>query len=290
MPELFGGQPLEITPPLEAPGSSGRRLALAKWITSPENPIAPRVMVNRLWQYHFETGLVTSPNDFGRLGSPPSHPQLLDYLAKRFVESGWNIQEIQREIVTSATYRQSAIHPDAAKALSIDADNRLLWHKTVRRLDAEQYRDSLLVATSGLQYQVGGPSLPGTPPRRSIYLQRVRNSADEMLATLDAPSGLVGTAKRDVTTTAPQSLMMLNSSRVIAVADKFASRVRDDVRGVAAGHRGAEFVRRAYRIITGQDVDVETTQLLAPLVATGGEGEIDVCHILLNSNAFLFID
>ncbi len=290
VPELFGGQPLEPTRPLDAPQSSGRRTALARWITSPDNPIAARVMVNRLWQYHFGSGLVTSPNDFGRLGRPASHPQLLDYLAAKFIRSGWNIQSIQREIVSSATYQQSSVNTDAPRAMTIDPDNRLLWHKSVRRLDAEQFRDSLLVATDRLEVRVGGPSLSGTPRRRSIYLRRVRNSADEMLATLDAPPGLVGTAKRDVTTTAPQSLMMLNSSRINAVAKQFAARIRDDIEGTPPDQRAPAFVRRGHRIVTGIEADDTTIRLLAPLVATGTDGEVDVCHILLNSNAFLFID
>ncbi len=158
---MFGKIDFQATPPTETPQSSGRRTALAEWITSPDNPITARVMVNRLWQYHFGTGLVESPNDFGRLGTPPSHPQLLDHLAKRLIDSGWNIQAIQREIVNSATYKQSAVHPDADVAMNIDAGNRLLWHKTVRRLDAEQYRDSLLVAMNSLIDQVGGPSIVG---------------------------------------------------------------------------------------------------------------------------------
>ncbi len=294
-PTLFGKRDFQATPPTETPQSSGRRTALAEWITSPDNPITARVMVNRLWQYHFGTGLVDSPNDFGRLGTPPSHPQLLDHLAKRFVESGWNVQAIQREIVNSATYKQSAVHPDAGVAMNIDAANRLLWHKTVRRLDAEQYRDTLLVAMNSLIDHVGGPSISGTAGRRSIYLRRLRNSSDEMLSTLDAPPGIVGTAKRDVTTTATQALMMLNNSRIMAVAKKFAARVRDDVSkddlsNAAPADRAVEYVRHAHRIITGLEIDDETTELLAPLVASGTEGEVDVCHVLLNSNAFLFID
>jgi hypothetical protein len=289
-PTVFGKIDFQATPPPETPQSSGRRTALAEWITSPDNPMTARVMVNRLWQYHFGTGLVESPNDFGRLGTPPSHPQLLDHLAKRFIDSGWNIQAIQREIVNSATYKQSAVHPDADVAMNVDAGNRLLWHKTVRRLDAEQYRDSLLVAMNSLIDHVGGPSIVGTAGRRSIYLRRLRNSADEMLSTLDAPPGIVGTAKRDVTTTATQSLMMLNNSRIMAVAKKFASRVRDEISNLDSADRASEYVRHAHRIITGLEIDDETTALLAPLVASGTEGELDMCHVLLNSNAFLFID
>ena len=290
IPQIFGGNALQCEPPAEAPQSTGRRTALAAWITSRENPIAARVMVNRLWQYHFATGLVESANDFGRLGNPPSHPELLDYLAARFIDSGWDIQAIQREIVMSATYQQSSVHPDADQAMTVDADNRLLWHKSVRRLDAEQFRDSLLVAMNTLDHQVGGPSVSGTPPRRSLYLQRMRNSGDEMLSTLDAPPGLVGTAKRDVTTTAPQSLMMINSPRMMEVARKFASRVRSDVSDSAGDDFAEAFVRRAQVIIAGVPAQEATIELLAPLVASGDVGQVDACHVLVNSNEFLFID
>jgi hypothetical protein len=174
--------------------------------------------------------------------------------------------------------------------MDVDADNRLHWHKTVRRLDAEQYRDSLLVVMNSLIDHVGGPSISGTAGRRSIYLRRLRNSADEMLATLDAPPGLVGTAKRDVTTTAPQSLMMMNSPRILAVAKKFAARVSSDVSSVDAENHSIAFVQRAHRLITAMEADEATLQMLAPLASDGTSGEVDVCHVLLNSNAFLFID
>jgi hypothetical protein len=289
-PGLLGGTEFAPLPPTRASQSSGRRSALAAWITSPDNPITARVMVNRLWQYHFGSGLVRSPNDFGRLGTEPTHPRLLDHLADQFLRTDWNIQAIQREIVLSATYQQSSIHPNADAAMIIDAENRLYWHKTVRRLDAEQFRDSLLVAMGSMIDQVGGPSIAGTAGRRSIYLRRLRNSTDEMLAALDAPPGLLGIAKRDVTTTAPQSLMMMNSPRMMGVAKKFAARVRDDLQGVDEAAYGAALVRRAHTIIAAVDADPETVRLLAPLASSGTAGQVDVCHILLNSNAFLFID
>jgi hypothetical protein len=289
-PELLGNQLLQPLPPDDAPQSSGRRTALAQWITSPDNPITARVMINRLWQYHFGTGLVSSPNDFGRLGSPPSHPHLLDHLAGEFIRSGWDLQAIQRQIVHSAAYQQSSLHPAADAAMNVDADNRLLWHQSVRRLDAEQFRDSLLVATNSLIDQVGGPSIEGTAGRRSIYLRRLRNSVDEILATLDAPPGLLGTAKRDVTTTATQSLMLINSPRILGVAEKLAARVRADLGSSPGTVDGRAFVRRAHQILAAVEADDAAVELLAPLASAGSEGQADVCHILLNSNAFLFID
>ncbi|MEC7679893.1 MAG: PSD1 and planctomycete cytochrome C domain-containing protein [Planctomycetota bacterium] len=293
-PELFGGETLECQPPRESQGTSGRRMALAEWLVADDNPITARVFVNRLWQYHFGTGLVDSPNDFGELGAPPSHPHLLDYLAKRLIESNWDIQAVQREIVLSETYQQSSVNSLADQAADIDPENRLLWHHTVRRVDSEQYRDTLLVAMGSLNYEFGGPSITGTGPRRTLYLRRMRNSVDGMLTALDTPPGLVGTAKRDVTTTAPQSLMMMNSSRVIGVANQFADRVRSDLEVKSIPEKSeqyaAAFVELAHRIIAGVPATSQTSELLKPLVASGKQGQVDVCHILINSNAFLFID
>lgn len=293
-PQLFGGLDLECQPAGSSEGSSGRRTALAEWLVSRDNAITARVFVNRLWQYHFDTGLVDSPNDFGELGNPPSHPRLLDYLAKRLIDSGWDIQSVQREIVLSETYQQASTNSLMDQAMKIDPENRLLWRRSVRRVDAEQYRDTLLIATNQLDYEFGGPSIKGTGPRRSLYLRRMRNSVDGMLTALDSPPGLVGTAKRDVTTTAPQSLMMMNSSRVIGVASQFADRIRAEVKKQLAddpdGLFPVRYVELAHRVIAGVPPSSETINLLVPLVKSGLEGQVDVCHILINSNAFLFID
>lgn len=283
-PALFESQELKTEPPLDAPTSTGRRSALAEWITSRDNPITARVIVNRIWQYHFGTGLVESPNDFGRLGSPPSHPNLLDALAKKLMDSQWDLQSIQRSIVVSSTYKQSASHPESQRLQQVDAGNRLVWHHSVRRLDAEQYRDSLLVAMDTMDSTYGGPSVAGTPPRRSLYLRRMRNSVDEMLSLLDCPPGVVGTAKRDVTVTAPQSLMMLNNSRILGVAKKFAQRVRRDVDARESSDPHSDFVRQGYRILTGQWPPEQTIELLR------GQSDVDICHVLLNANAFLFVE
>lgn len=288
-PTILGGQ--SFSERRDSPTkTSGRRTALAAWITSPDNPISARVFANRIWQFHFGTGLVDSPNDFGLLGLPPSHPELLDYLAKSLIDSNWNIQKLQREIVSSDTYQQGTHNAQHAKALEIDPNNRLHWRRTIQRLDAEQYRDALLVAMGALQMRYGGPSVAGTPGRRSIYLQRKRNSTDEMLNALDAPSGLVGTAKRDVTTTAPQALMMMNSPRVVGAAKSFANHIRRKVSHIEESKRGTAFVNQAVEVISGMVTDQETIDLLAPLAASGPQGETDVCHILINSNSFLFIE
>ncbi|HND52744.1 MAG TPA: PSD1 and planctomycete cytochrome C domain-containing protein, partial [Pirellulaceae bacterium] len=140
--------PTDVTvQPAAGGASTGRRLALARWITSPTNPLTPRVMANRLWQFHFGRGLARSASDFGKLGEAPSHPELLDWLSATLVERNWSLKSLHRELVTSATYRQSATSPLAEQGKLKDPDNRWLWRASVRRLDAEQVRDSLLAAT-----------------------------------------------------------------------------------------------------------------------------------------------
>ncbi|MEM9587096.1 MAG: PSD1 and planctomycete cytochrome C domain-containing protein [Planctomycetota bacterium] len=299
IPEIFGGQDLQLSQPMSAPQSTGRRSALARWLTSPDNPITPRVIVNRLWQYHFGTGLVSSPNDFGRLGSPPTHPRLLDTLALELIDSGWDLKRLQRQLVLSRTYRQSSVHPDQEQGMLGDAQNRLLWHHPVRRLDAEQFRDSLLVSMGTLRRSIGGPSQSGAPPYRSIYMQRKRNQMDEMLGTLDAPTGVVGTAKRDVTITAPQTLMLLNNSRLISVANKIAEQTCRDLGQTAKAssitHDQAwAFVDHAHELVTGMPIEtIEDQALVDALVQLASKGQserADVCHVLINSNAFLFVE
>ncbi|QDV63452.1 PSD1 and planctomycete cytochrome C domain-containing protein [Crateriforma conspicua] len=294
VPEIYGGMPLDVAPPPSDPTSTGRRLALARWMTSPENPVTARVIANRIWQHYFGRGIVASPNDFGALGTPPTHPELLDYLADRLQRTGWDLKRLQREILLSETYRQSAHHPRRADGQRIDAINRLLWRRSVRRLDAEQYRDTLLAVMDQVNHQIGGPSPSGAPPRRTIYLQRKRNTGDEMLQLMDAPTGIVGTARRDVTITATQSLMMINNDRLIHVSEKYADRVQADLRrdGIHrdSGDWAEQFVRHAALILTCQPMSDDDVELLSPLVQAGDDGCRDVCHVLLNANAFLFVE
>src|SRR5439155_12157948 len=147
----------------------GRRITLARWIASPENPLTARVMVNRIWQHHFGKGIVGTVNDFGRNGERPSHPELLDWLARRFVEQGWSIKAVHRLILTSSTWRQSAENQESATAgVKIDPDNRLLWHFTRQRLEAEAVRDSILFLSGRLNPERGGPSVfPALPEELS---------------------------------------------------------------------------------------------------------------------------
>jgi len=231
---------------------TGRRLALAEWIVNPDNPLGTRVIVNRLWQHHFGAGIVATPNDFGTLGELPSHPQLLDWLTQRFLENDWRMKEVHRLIMNSATYRQTARVNPTQQQLVADPDNRLLWRYPPKRLDAEQARDAMLLVSGELQDSTGGPSVSGNTPRRSVYVKKIRNTPDTMLRGFDAPMGFDSAPTRDATTTALQSLMLVNGSWANARASAFAKRLlggRTDV--------NSELVRNAYRWAYGREPESE---------------------------------
>ncbi|QGJ70792.1 Planctomycete cytochrome C [Planctomycetales bacterium 10988] len=285
--------PGKITP---LPQSTGRRSRLAEWITQEEHPLTTRVIVNRLWQCHFGTGLVATTSDFGRLGEPPSHPELLDWLARKFVEDGWSLKAMHRRMMTSATYRQTALRVDVALAEELDPANRLLWKQPIRRLDAEQIRDTMLIASGELRQEFGGPSVSVATPRRSVYLQIKRNRRDYFLEVFDWPDGLTSTAKRNTTTTANQALLMINGDYVLGRAKKMAERLLKE-----KDRSSAERIDLAYRLLWGRAASpqeiaategfLEKQQTLA---TDQDKSELtawtDFCHVLLNSNAFLYCD
>ncbi len=219
-------QPLpEISPPLSG-NSTGRRTELARWITSPENPLTARVIVNRIWQQHFGVGLVATASDFGRLGELPTHPELLDWLATRFIQGGWRFKPLHRLIVNSAAYRQLALRPAPEIALQNDPQNRWLWRMNVHRLDAEQIRDAMLAVSGELNLAEGGPSVDANSPRRSIYCKVIRNSRDPLMDAFDAADGFASTDQRNVTTTPTQSLLMINGPWPLARARALAMRLQ----------------------------------------------------------------
>jgi len=244
-PTILGHPAPEISqnPP---DGSTGRRLALANWIGDGSNPLSARVLANRLWQHHFGTGLVATPNDFGTLGEPPSHPELLDWLACRLVEGGWSWKALHRRILLSATYRQTAFREPGTAEREIDPGNRLLWRFPPRRLDAEQIRDAMLLASGEL---VPGPvagSVDGNTPRRSLYVKKLRNTPDPVLAGFDLPLGFGSSPTRPETTTALQALLLANGEWTWQRARTFATRV-------LGGEANADAVRKAYRITCGRE-------------------------------------
>jgi hypothetical protein len=235
------GRKMSITPTAT---STGRRTALAAWITQPGNPLASRVMVNRIWQFHFGRGLVTTSSDFGHLGAPPSHPELLDWLATKFVDGGWSLKQVHRLIMTSATYRQAALSPAPEVAKIKDPEDRWLWRMSTQRLDAEQIRDSMLAASGELQLDAGGASAETTSPRRAIYTKAVRNTHDPVLEAFDVAEAFTSVCLRNVTTTPTQSLLMINGDWPLKRAAAMAARVRRE----ATSSDPAALVDAAYRL------------------------------------------
>lgn len=232
----------EIVSPANA-STTGRRTALANWLASPENPLTARVMANRVWYYHFGSGLAPAPSDFGSMGGRPSHPELLNWLTREFIEKGWSIKKLNKLIVMSNTYQQaSAPREDAAK---VDARNRLLWRFPRTRLEGEVIRDSAMYVAGALNMKAGGPSvfpvLPDNMPmprggwskkpsdddnyRRSVYIFVRRNTPYPILKALDFPDTTMSCGRRDRTITAPQALSLLNDRAAIDWAQKFAGRV-----------------------------------------------------------------
>jgi hypothetical protein len=210
--------------------STGRRTALAKWITQPANPLTSRVIVNRIWQFHFGKGLVATSSDFGRLGAPPTHPELLDWLANRFVQDGWSFKKMNRLLMTSSVYRQEALRPMPEIARLKDPENRWLWRMNTHRLDAEQVRDAMLQTSGELKLDLGGASVEQTAPRRSIYTKQLRNTRDPLLEAFDSPEAFSSIAERNVTTTANQALLMINGDWALKRSASFVKRVRDRAR------------------------------------------------------------
>lgn len=299
----------KIEPLASSPNSTGRRTALARWLTSPSNPLTPRVLVNRIWQYHFGKGLVATSSDFGRLGETPSHPELLDWLAFRFAGktsstdsagaardsqlTAWSIKSLHRLIVTSATYRQSSSHSQADQQQLVDPSNRLLWRANIRRLDAEQIRDAMLFVSGKLDTTSGGPSVPASKPRRSLFTEQRRNSPDLLLDVFDSADGFSSTAERNVTTTPTQALLMINSKEALGYAAEFARRVTAE-----AGSERDRQLATAYRLAFGREATptemAAATEFLNQQAARNAEQAsavlADFCHVLLNSNEFLYVD
>ena len=242
------GQPAPEIKPTE--DSTGRRLALANWIASEENPLSTRVITNRIWQHHFGSGLVPTPNDFGRLGEEPSHPELLDWLTKRFIQGGWKMKSLHRLIMNSAAYQQTARREPTSTENIADSENRLLWRYPPRRLDAGQIRDAMLVASGEMAHRDGGPSVSGSSPARSIYVKKIRNTKDPVIGNFDAPSGFTSAPDRLATTTANQSLLLVNGEWVIARAKAFAKQLL-----TTGGKVGAEEIKKAYRIAYNREAD-----------------------------------
>ena len=246
---LLDPKPAQIA---AVPNSTGRRSALANWLTQPENPLTARVIVNRVWQQHFGRGLAANASDFGKLGDAPTHPELLDWLAIRFVQDGWSLKKLHQQIVTSAVYRESSTHPNPSMGRLKDPENKLLWKAGVRRLEAEQIRDALFAVTGELTPTEGGPGSAATEPRRSIYAKIMRNTRDPLLDVFDAPYWFNSASSRDTTTTPVQSLLLINSPVMLARSRAFAARLEKDEPNADSAR-----IIRAYRLAFGREPTAE---------------------------------
>ncbi len=236
--------------------TTGRRSALANWITSPENPLSTRVIANRVWHYHFGTGIVPTPNDFGTLGEEPSHPDLLDWLTNQLIENDWQLKSLHRLIMSSATYRQTARRePDASLAMA-DPENRLLWRFPPQRLNAEQARDAMLVASGEISHRIGGPSEDGETLVRSIYLEKRRNRPEKMLHNFDSPHGFDSAPQRLQTTTPIQSLLLVNSEWPIERANAFAERILEGSITLEPSHISKAISIAYNRPATDREIDL----------------------------------
>ncbi len=260
-PTVLDPNPAQIDPQkLTVKNTTGRRSALAAWLTRPENPLTARVMVNRLWQQHFGRGLAANASDFGKLGEAPTHPELLDFLATQFVADGWSLKKLHRLILTSATYRQGSqlaagkATVAAANPQLVDPENKLLWRFPTRRLDAEQIRDALLAVTGDLKPAAGGPGVNSDQPRRAIYTKIMRNLRDPLNDVFDAPFWFTSASSRDTTTTPVQSLFLINSQRMLQRAKAFADRLQKE-----SGKDDAGAVARAYLLAFGRAPSTDET-------------------------------
>ncbi|MCA9265692.1 MAG: DUF1553 domain-containing protein, partial [Planctomycetales bacterium] len=317
------------------------RVELANWLTSPQHPLTARVIVNRIWQQHFGQALSSSPSDLGVMGVEPTHPELLDWLATSFVDSGWQVKRLHRLIVTSATYRQAGMSqlssnmPNVEVCRGVDPANELLWSFPTRRLTAEMIRDAMFAMSGSLVTEMGGPGVcPPMPTelvatllkgqwhtsprvadhyRRSVYVFARRNLRYPLFAAFDRPAANDTCAARQSSTTATQSLLLINSAVSLDAARRLAGRVWDEAEGESPGVVRQAFLRALGRPPTSDELasaleflEAETalitreqrpvSELALPITSTPiaesarAAAFSDLCLALINTSEFLFVD
>jgi cytochrome c553 len=284
------------------------RTKLAEWIAEPSNPLTARVMVNRIWGYHFGRGIVSTPNDFGRMGTRPTHPELLDFLANQYVAGGWKMKPLHRMILMSSAYRQSVNSPTSALAMTKDAGNKLYWKWSRRRLEAEEIRDSILAVSGKLNPKAGGPSVMATidpelikdlkrpqywvahrdkleHDRRTLYMIYKRNLILPFMSVFDSPDTLLSCARRDQSTHAPQALELMNGELSNNMARALAARL------AAERKTAAEQVDYAWRLSAGRAPNAKERALsMAYLDDPDPTAATEFALSMFNSNAFLYVD
>jgi hypothetical protein len=290
------------------PEKQSGRLELAQWLASPQHPLTARVMVNRIWRWHFGQGLVASTDNFGILGERPSHPELLDWLARKFIAEGWSVKAMHRHIMASAAYQRATKPAADARRSVVDSENRLLSHFPIRRLEAEEVRDSVLFVAGLLERTMGGKTIPVKnrefffnhtskdattydSPRRALYLPVVRNNVYDLFEQFDFPDPAVPNGNRNATVVAPQALLMLNSDLVGKAAEKFAASLlasaSDDVRRIELAYQKAyarpptaKELARAKKFLTD----------FKPDSAASPSAWAIFCQSLLAANEFIYLN
>jgi hypothetical protein len=316
---LTGGGDAKIPPPPEGRTSSGRRLALAEWIASPNNPLTARVMVNRMWDHHFGRGIVTTPSNFGRMGSLPSHPELLDFLATEFMSHGWSMKYIHRLIMTSEAYQMESAFSRSVDAEK-DPENVYLWRYPVRRVEGEIIRDIILAASGKLNLEAGGPPFfPAIPAaarveaarvgkwiltkeepatwRRSVYSYWKRARKAPMFEVFDEPDSMMSCERRSITTVPTQALTLLNDEFSLLQSQFFAKRVRE-----AAGAAPDAQIQSAYRIALSRPptarelksgLEFLDKRRANHAAKPASDSELlaltDLCNVILNLNEFVYV-
>lgn len=278
-----------------------RRLELARWIVAKDNPLTPRVLVNRLWQHHFGTGIVATPSDFGYMGERPTHPELLDWLVQQLIADGWRLKSLQKLIVMSQTYRQSSAYQ--VEAAKLDSDSRLLWRYPPQRLSAEEIRDTMLFVAGKLDEHLGGPGFrlyeysrdnvatytpldkfgPETY-RRSVYHQNARASRIDLLSDFDAPDCAFSASRRMPTTTPSQSLALMNHSFTMAMAEALSERVTTS----AGKDKISAQIALAFELALGRKPNSREQAASAALVEKHGLRAF--CRAILNSSELIYVN
>jgi Protein of unknown function (DUF1553)/Protein of unknown function (DUF1549) len=296
------GNPRTEIPPADG-HTSGRRRALAEWLASRENPLTPRVIVNRVWHHHFGRGIVATLDNFGKMGESPTHPELLDWLAVEFMNRGWSIKQLHRLIMTSEAYQMASAYVDTQNQEK-DPQNQYLWRYRTQRLDAEIVRDSVLVVSGAINLSGGGkpvrPPLPETlvkstiynvwksqedgPEvwRRSLYVYRKRGMAYPMFEVFDMPDPNFSAGRRTISTVPTQALTLINNDFVLKQAQLFADRIKKE-----AGDDPLKQIDLAYRIALVRPPDDTELALATDLLGT--HSLVDLTHVLLNLSEFLYM-
>lgn len=309
--EKVGARPLGVLLPEGAPERESLpenpRTKLAEWVVSPENPLTARVMANRIWYWTFGRGIVATPNDFGKMGMKPTHPELLDWLSNEFVAGGWKMKPIHKLMLTSSTWKQAYDSPGFAEARAKDPENKLLWHWERRRLEAEELRDSMLAVAGRLNLKLGGPSImvpvdkeltnllykpsqwdvaadKSEHDRRSIYLIAKRNLRVPMMEAFDAPDLQISCARRESSTHAPQALELTNGAFATEMADALAARLTKE-----AGKDPLRIAKRAWELAAGRAPNSKELALSAQFLS-GQRPLREFALAVLNLNAFAYVE